>query len=608
MKYTLPALFFFCLSIQNTSIAQPSIQWQKSLGGSKIDMCNSVAKTKDGGFVFAGKTFSSNGNVAFNHGDADFWIVKTNNSGGIQWRKSLGGSYADEAVSIEQTSDSGYIVLGNSLSNDGDVSGHHSSMAFNNDYWVARLDSKGNLLWQKSFGGTGAEFATSIKVTNEGGYILAGWSESNDGDVTGNHGGYDGWVVKLDANGNIQWQKSYGGSNTEIINDVFQTKNGGYIIVGGTSSVDGDVEGHIGALDYWVCILDETGAITNQKCFGGSNDEIAFSIDTTLDNSFVIAGRSSSSNGDLSINKGNEDYWIIKVDQDLKIQWKTSYGGNGNDDAYSIKHTFDGGYIVTGFTDSFIGDVIDNHNSLTPDVWVIKLNSVGQADWKKCYGGSGAEYGKSIAETSDRGYIMAGFSTSKDGDLTSNHGDYDYWITKFNSDVVLPLQLKEFSATQVNNSVICSWSLLDKVNTSKFDIQYSTDGINFKIIGMIYYKDLKTQYSYEHADPTSDKNYYRLRITDIDGNYSYSNIVEINIRKNILKIYPNPARQYVIIQHALKETSSTLRIFDISGKLLKSTSIAPYVSQTKIFINDLKPGLYKVQVNDEHFSNLIVIE
>ena len=181
MKYFKFTLSFFIISfsVMNAQTA-PSIQWQKSLGGSSYDLAKSIQQTSDGGYIIAGESDSTNGDVTGNHGTSDFWIVKLNALGIIEWQKSLGGSYSDMANSIQQTSDGGYIVAGESGSINGDVTGNHG----NADYWIVKLDPSGNIQWQKSLGGSNRDAANSIKQTSDGGYIVAGESSSNNGDVT----------------------------------------------------------------------------------------------------------------------------------------------------------------------------------------------------------------------------------------------------------------------------------------------------------------------------------------------------------------------------------------------------------------------------------------
>ena len=254
--------------VNNKSHAQaPAIEWQKCLGGTSEDIAYSIQQTSDGGFIVAGETLSNDGDVSGNHGGRDAWVVKLNSSGDIIWKKCLGGTDHDFAYSIQQTSDGGFIVAGLTGSNDGDVSGNHGG----SDAWVVKLNSSGNILWQKCLGGTDGDYANSIQQTSDGGFIVAGETESNDGDVSGNHGGFDSWVVKLNSSGNIEWQKCLGGTGWDWENSIQQTSDGGFIVAGYTNSNDGDVSGNHGSKDYWVVKLtnepDRINEIENYNLF-----------------------------------------------------------------------------------------------------------------------------------------------------------------------------------------------------------------------------------------------------------------------------------------------------------------------------------------------------
>ncbi len=349
--------------------AQPNIEWQKCLGGTSDDFAYSIQQTTDGGYIVAGTTQSNDSDVTGNHGSRDYWIVKLDNSGGIQWQKCLGGSNGEGIVSIQQNSDGGYIVSGLSISNDGDVTGNHGG----SDFWIIKLDSAGGIQWQKCLGGSDVEVANSIQQTTDGGFIVAGNSLSNDGDVTGNHGDYDYWIVKLDSTGVIQWQKSLGGTGDDRAYFIQQTSDGGYIVAGRSISNDCDVTGNHGYYDYWIVKLDSTGDIHWQKCFGGSDSEIPKSIQQTSDGGYIIAGYSGSNDGDVTGNHFFLDYWIVKLNSIGVIQWQKSLGGTGFDDSNSIQQTSDGGYIVAGFSNSINGDVTGKHGNF--DYWIVKLDS-----------------------------------------------------------------------------------------------------------------------------------------------------------------------------------------------------------------------------------------
>ncbi len=401
--------------------------WEKCLGGSGQDYAYSINQTSDGGYIVAGYSWSTDGDVVGNHGSADHLIIKLDENGEKVWQKCLGGSYNDYARSIQQTSDGGYIVAGYTWSTDGDVSGKHGD----SDYWVVKLDTIGDIEWQKCLGGSGLDYAFDIQQTSDGSYIVAGYTNSTDGDVTGKHEGDDYRVVKLDASGDLLWQKCLGGSEIEHAFSIQQASDGSYIVAGYTNSNDGNVTGNHGDKDCWVVKLDASGDLLWQKCLGGSNSDAAWSIQTTSDGGYIVAGASNSTDGNVTGNHGDYDYWVVKLDTSGDLLWQKCLGGSDSDYARSIQQTSDGGYIVAGSSRSNDGDVSGNHGSA--DYLALKLDTSGDLLWQKCLGGSWYDYARSIQQTSDGGYIVAGTSNSNDGDVTGNHGDYDYWVVKLDA-------------------------------------------------------------------------------------------------------------------------------------------------------------------------------
>ena len=364
-----------------------AIQWQKSLGGARVDVAQSIQPTADGGYIVAGNTNSQDGDVTgyhpgpngcyqtcFNQTICGYYpdglVVKLSSTGAIQWQKALGGSAADNLLSIQSTADGGYIASGLTYSNDGDVSGYHGGKEA--DAWVVKLSSSGAIQWQKVLGGsTGCDFANAVLTTPDGGYIITGHTDSYDGDVTSIAGERDAWIVKLSSSGAIQWQKAIGGANSDYAYSFQSTPDGGYIVAGYTYSNNGDVSGNHGDADAWIVKLSSNGAIQWQKSLGGSNEEIARSIQPTTDGGYIVAGSAKSNNGDVSGNHGDQDAWVIKLSNNGAIQWQKSLGGTANDFANSIQSTTDGGYIVAGQATSNNGDVSGNHGAT--DAWVIKL-------------------------------------------------------------------------------------------------------------------------------------------------------------------------------------------------------------------------------------------
>ena len=423
----------------------PTIEWQKCLGGSLGEQASSIQQTKDNGFIIAGYSGSNDSDVSGNHGGVeDYWIVRLDSMRNIIWQRCLGGSDFDFAQSIVQTSDDGFIVAGWSASDDGDVSGNHGAY----DYWIVKLDSGGNIVWQKPFGGTGWDLGTSVQQTTDGGYIVAGSSHSHDGDVTDHRGRYDYWILKLDSAGNLLWQKSIGGTRDDYANSVQQTTDGGFIVAGQSDSYDGDVTGNHGNSDFWIVKLNSEGNLIWQKSYGGSNDEDAYSIQQATDGGFIVAGWTASTDGDVSgYHGGLNDYWVIRLDTNGNLIWQKTLGGSGDDIARSVRETKDGGFIVAGWSNSKDGDVSQNNGY--DDYWIVKLDRLGNLIWQKSLGGTLTDQGYCIENTNDNGFIVAGEASSDDDDVSGNHGEDDYWIVKLSPEI----------ATGISSPILNSISL-----------------------------------------------------------------------------------------------------------------------------------------------------
>jgi hypothetical protein len=413
----------------------PTIQWQKTFGGTDYDVAWSICQTFEGGYVVVGRSDSNDGDITDSRGEYDYWVVKLNENGVQEWQKSLGGTSFDWAYSIEQTTDSGYILAGTSSSSDGDITNN----VFGGDYWVVKLDEAGLIEWEKSLGGSGNDIAHSIKQTLDGGYIVAGESNSDSGDITGHHGDMttnDYWVVKLDESGTIEWQKSLGGINHDLAFSIEQTLDSGYIVAGISESSDGDVTFNHGFenSDFWIVKLDGNGTLEWEKSFGGTDNDLARCVKQTSDGGYIVVGGTDSNDGDVTGNHGGGDYWVIKLSNTGTLEWQKILGGTGYDNPWSINQTLDGGYVVGGHSSSPNGDVTGNHGG--SDYWVVKLNAVGNIVWQKSLGGTAAEAATNIKQTLDEGYVIVGMSSSTDGDVTGNQGGGDYWVVKLSPEPV----------------------------------------------------------------------------------------------------------------------------------------------------------------------------
>jgi hypothetical protein len=248
--------------------------------------------------------------------------------------------------------------------------------------------------WSRNYGGSLEETGNDIVQTTDGGFIFCANTSSNNGDVSGALGSVDIWVVKLDADGNIEWQRNLGGTGPDNAGRILQLPAGGYLLLGNTRSNDGDVSGNHGDSDVWVAWLSAEGAVLDQRCYGGSLLDSALDLTPTPDGGYIIAGSSRSSNGDLTTNAGFADLWVLKVYGTGEIQWQHSYGGTGGETAFGISLTNDGGLVLNGVTNSDDGDVIGGTGST--HYWVLKLDPDGNLQWQRTFGGSGIDYGYSI--------------------------------------------------------------------------------------------------------------------------------------------------------------------------------------------------------------------
>ncbi|RAR46640.1 T9SS type A sorting domain-containing protein [Flavobacterium lacus] len=477
-------VFFLCSSC--LLYAQvPPIEWKVCLGGTgteagTFNFALPVLQTSDGGYIAAGNARTNNGIVQGIHsGSLDMWVVKTDSQGNFQWQNCLGSQGSESATSMVQTTDGGYIVAGYTTVSGGDVTGHHGS----GDMWIVKLNAVGTISWQKCIGGTGNEIAHSIKQTTDGGYIVAGTADFNQGMVSGHHAPSqtsDMWVVKLDSLGNLVWQKCLGGSGEDIAYSVAQTADGGYIVAGTTETKNnGDVTGNhtyydVGSasykasVDYWVVKLDSLGNLVWQKCLGGTGEDIAFSVQPTADGGYIVAGRTDSTNGDVSVSIGNRDAWIVKLNGIGEILWQKSYGGTNNDIANFIQQTTDGGYIIAATTLSNDGDITENKGQ--SDYWIVKIDSSGTLQWQKTLGGSRVDTAYCVAQTADSGYIVAGVTRSLNGDVVGLHYNVDatdFWLVKFGPDTLSNEEFTKPVVTLYPNPVQDKLQLSTTIKTIK---------------------------------------------------------------------------------------------------------------------------------------------
>jgi hypothetical protein len=373
---------------QSQVLAQepPELEWSKTFGELGDDFSQSVQQSSDGGYIIAGSTNSST--TSNGTGGVDVWLIKTDSNSNQVWDKTFGGTSDDAGMSVQQTSDGGYIVVG----------GTSSYGAGGWDVWLIKTDSNGNKVWEKTFGGTSADAGMSVQQTSDGGYIVVGYTSSYGA------GGDDVWLIKTDSNGNKLWDKTFGGTSDDDGMSVQQTSDGGYIVVGGTTSSGA------GGWDVWLIKTDSNGNKVWDKTFGGTFDDVGSSVQQTSDGGYIEVGYTGSSEA------GSSDVWLIKTDSNGNKVWDKTFGGMAPDAGMSVQQTSDGGYIVVGGTGTYgVGGV---------DIWLIKTDSNGNKVWDKTFGGTSPDVGMSVQQTSDGGYVIAGYTTSYGA------GGVDVWLIK----------------------------------------------------------------------------------------------------------------------------------------------------------------------------------
>lgn len=347
--------------------------WQRCLGGADDDRFYAIATAQDSGYFAAGTTASTDGDVVGYHGgDGDAWVVRLNNAGDLIWQRCLGGTEFDAAYALAATADGGCIVAGTAWSTDGDVSGNHGA----GDGWLVKLATDGTIEWQRCLGGAQMDYFSDVAVVGTGGYILAGTTLSNDGDVTGYLGdpGWNdnAWVVKVDPDGNLQWQQVHAPTLHDRGRAIAPLPSGGYLFAGSNSSIDiGNTEGHGGG-DFWVAKLNGTGLAEWERWLGGTSGDFAMDVAVDDNGDYFVSGYSGSVNGDVSGNHGDYDGWVLSLEETGELQWELSLGGSDRDQLYAGTVVPGNGYMVAGITKSEDGDVVGQMGS-PEDAWVVKL-------------------------------------------------------------------------------------------------------------------------------------------------------------------------------------------------------------------------------------------
>ncbi|WP_036381172.1 hypothetical protein [Muricauda sp. MAR_2010_75] len=395
------------------------VEWIKSFGGSGEEAGQSIIQTMDGGYAILGYTNSTDGDITDKTmGVSDYWLLKMDAEGTMQWNKTYGGSKEDLGQSVIQTADGGYALVGYAMSDDGDGSNNEGF----HDNWILRLDATGNILWEQSFGFAGHDHSYDVIQTADGGFFFAGFLDVTLSNGEGNfgkgissltrHGVGEFWGTKLDADGNLQWRRYFGGTNNDRAHAVVQADDGGFVMAGFSESDDYDVSNTKGSYDFWVVKVDAGGNLVWEKSFGGTGIEVSYDIKKTPDGAYAVLGHTFSTDTDVSKNHGESDVWLIKIDDNGNLLWEKTYGGTEFDDAKGLDLTLDGGFVIAGNSKSTDGDSTENQGE--NDLWFIKTDNEGNLTYQKSFGGSGLDFGFDVVHCEDGSVVMVGEAASSD--------------------------------------------------------------------------------------------------------------------------------------------------------------------------------------------------
>lgn len=377
-----------------------------AFGGEGYDTFDDITFTPEGGYIAVGQSGSTKGDGTGGKGGQDIWVVKFNEKGEKLWHKKFGGSQEDIANSIVRTAANNYIILGSTLSTDGDVTNNKGSR----DAWLVGIDGNGNLQWQKTLGGSSDEWLYNLKPVGDGNFLMAGLTYSADGDVAQNAGDADAWIVKVSDQGNIVWEETYGGTKQDLAYDATPVSDGGYIFCGRLVSMDGDAsDREAEVFAAWLVKLNPSRAIAGKVYLGGSGYDYGTVALEALNGDYVFAGETNSP-GAFDNFHANRDAFVCRLDATGNVKWAKAYGGSERDEPGDLIETNDGDFIFGGLTMSANGDIARNAGG--EDGWLMRLDGDGNIVNSTTIGGTANDNIKKVKELPESHFAFVGLTGS----------------------------------------------------------------------------------------------------------------------------------------------------------------------------------------------------
>ncbi len=575
--------------------SQYDLEWENNYGGSRNDIVNHIIETSDNGFLLIGHTTSEDNDVSVNKGSRDLWVVKISESGELLWEKTYGGSESDIGRYGIELSSGDIMILAESFSSDGDV----SSAIGRSDIWLLKISNEGNLIWEKSYGGSGSETGDFIHQANDGSFLVTGSGDSDDGIASSNNGSNDLWLINLDAEGEVIWFEGFGGRHWDRMTDIIELSNS-YLLAGSSAVFDGSF---VGNHEAWLMEVTKEGAMIWEKKIGGTETDSFGSLLQADDGNYFAVGTTHSSNAEFSSNKGVADIFIYKFDSVGNEIWKKLYGGSKIDFENSAIKLDNGNIFIAGVTASNDGDV-SGFNGVR-DYWVLELDQDGNILWQDCYGSGFYDEAKTVLATNDGGLLVGGTSRLAHGDVSDNFGNDDIWMVKLTESVILS-----------HNFIQLEGEFRDGFNRLSFGAY-----LNGEIYRTILQRSLAANAGfeniseividqkgfYEDSDIISNKiYYYRVKSELENGEYVYSDLVSINTgelnNKSELTIFPNPVayNSTIKLQTDIEIYNPNCSIIDTKGRKVKVINLPAYIDKGthtyNLSASDIAPGIYNCRI------------
>jgi len=623
-------VFINCSYAQNVNIG-----WQNCFGGSENDISgnysNSIIKLSDG-YLIIGSTKSDDGDIGSgNQGSEDIWVIKTDFYGNLIWEKTLGGSSNDSSDGIVKYTEEIFYIVGLTASTDGDIQSGNNGYE---DHWLIKINSVGDIIWERTFGGSRRERMANIQLTPEGDILVLSRTSSNDGDL--DYENPDGssyiWFYKVSSEGELLWSEVFGGYGSNYGFDLLQTSDGGYLILGSCRGLNGGCNcdhhnaGDIYYNDIWIIKLNSEREIEWENCYGGSDFDNGREL-IEEENGYTILASSLSSDGDVGSNFYKTDIWFFQIDKLGNITNSKTYGGGDHDNAYSIfKNERNGGYSIFGSTKSNNGDISGNHcfdsGECRYDIWYVVLDSLGNIQHQRCIGNTGDQMPGGVLKLSEGHFVITASASRGDGgedlicDFHFPYSNDDIWffdlLDCYQNPPTIPSQaIGQDTICTINTTISIYTTQIanPQYEEAEWQIPIEAGELSSKQDSAIIHWNTdfegQVQLNVRSTSSCGESEYSESKIIQV---YSCTGIGEQSYHS--LVTYPNPAKEFMVFQLPENHTSGHLSISNIYGKTIARLNFQNQESQIKWVFANIPSGVYfyQTEIEGRYYKGKIIIQ